>query len=134
MPGSGKAVERNYTDVELAAFQEASLTPEQIAEQLGKTTYDIFLNEVGCWRNIPAKVWDYRIGGYQVIKKWLSYRELELLDRSLSVNEVREVRDMARRITVILLLGSELDANYLAVKQAVYIWPTEQSQEPVVAT
>jgi hypothetical protein len=27
------------------------------------------------WRNIPTKVWGYHIGGYQVIKKWLSYRE-----------------------------------------------------------
>jgi len=33
------------------------------------------INEVANWRNIPAKVWSYYIGGYQVIKKWLSYRE-----------------------------------------------------------
>ena len=28
---------------------------------------------------MPANVWEYYIGGYQVIKKWLSYREQELL-------------------------------------------------------
>ena len=33
------------------------------------------LNESAYWRNVPEKVWDYTIGGYQVIKKWLSYRE-----------------------------------------------------------
>ena len=27
------------------------------------------------WRNIPATVWTYNLGGYQVLKKWLSYRE-----------------------------------------------------------
>jgi hypothetical protein len=27
------------------------------------------------WRNVLARVWGYYIGGYQVIKKWLSYRE-----------------------------------------------------------
>ena len=24
---------------------------------------------------VPAAVWEYTIGGYQVLKKWLSYRE-----------------------------------------------------------
>lgn len=52
-----------------------ALSSEQALEQLGETTYDIYLNEVAYWRNIPARVWGYYIGGYQVIKKWLSYRE-----------------------------------------------------------
>jgi hypothetical protein len=34
-------------------------------------THDVYLNESACWQNIPAPVWDYTIGGYQVIKKWL---------------------------------------------------------------
>src|SRR3989442_183184 len=41
--------------------------------------HDVYLNSSAHWRNVPEKVWDYTIGGYQVIKKWLSYRELELL-------------------------------------------------------
>ena len=24
---------------------------------------------------MPAAVWQYKLGGYQVLKKWLSYRE-----------------------------------------------------------
>ena len=32
------------------------------------------INEVAYWRNVPTRVWGYYIGGYQVIKKWLSYR------------------------------------------------------------
>jgi hypothetical protein len=31
------------------------------------------------WLNVPETVWDYTIGGYQVIKKWLSYRESRFL-------------------------------------------------------
>ncbi len=38
---------------------------------LGETTYDVYLNDVAFWRNVPARVWDYRLGGYQVMKKWL---------------------------------------------------------------
>jgi hypothetical protein len=75
---------------------------------------------VAYWRNIPARVWNYTIGGYQVIKKWLSYRKKPLLGRSLKPEEVREVRDMARRIASILLLEPELNGNYEAVKQATY--------------
>ena len=33
-------------------------------------------------------MWDYTIGGYQVVKKWLSYREKPLLGRSLTPDEV----------------------------------------------
>jgi hypothetical protein len=87
---------------------------------LGQSTHDVFLNESACWRNVPEKVWDFTIGGYQVIKKWLSYREKELLGRSLNVEEARYVTEMARRIAAILLLGPALDANYRAVKQATY--------------
>ena len=62
----------------------------------------------------------YTLGGYQVIKKWLSYREQGLLGRSLSVDEARYVTEMARGIAEILLLGPALDANYQAVKHAIY--------------
>jgi len=78
------------------------------------------------WKNVPRKVWDYHIGGYQVIKKWLSYREHELLGRVLTVEEVREVMNIARRIAAILLLEPALDANYQAVKNLTYAWPTRQ--------
>ncbi len=36
---------------------------------------DIVLNDAVCWRNVLEAVWDYTFGGYQVVKKWLSYRE-----------------------------------------------------------
>ena len=85
---------------------------------LGATTRDVYLNGVAYWANIPAKVWAYTIGGYQVMKKWLSYRERALLGRALTAEEVREVTHMARRIAAILLLAPALDANYRAVMGA----------------
>ncbi len=63
------------------------LTLEEALKHLGQTTFDIYLNEVAYWRNIPDKVWNYYIGGYQVIKKWLSYREQPLLGRPLTIEE-----------------------------------------------
>ena len=76
----------------------------------------MYLNGGAYWANIPAKVWEYTIGGYQVMKKWLSYRERALLGRSLTVDEVREVTHMARRIAAILLIAPALNSVYEASK------------------
>src|SRR5205807_2254913 len=100
------------------------LSTEEACGHLGESTCDVYLNDVAYWKNIPARVWEYTIGGYQVIKKWLSYRELELLGRPLTPDEAREVMNMARRIAAIVLLEPALDANYQAVKEATYAWPT----------
>lgn len=115
MPGRGRLTERQYTPEEKNAIGEA-------IHQLGKDTCDIYLNDIAYWENIPARVWDYTIGGYQVIKKWLSYREKPLLGRPLKVEEVREVTNIARRITAILMLEPDLDTNYEKVKQSTYTW------------
>ena len=71
---------------------------------LGETTFDIHLNGNAFWRNVPAAVWTYRLGGYQVLKKWLSYRERAILKRPLSDKEVQYFTDTARRIAAIVQL------------------------------
>ncbi len=127
MPGQGKTIERAYNSGELSALEQGAtiigLTFDQALKQLGKNTCDIYLNAVAFWQNVPANVWDYTIGGYQVIKKWLSYRERDILGRGLTPDEVREVTNMVRRIAAILLLGPGLDENYRKVKQSCYAWP-----------
>ncbi len=131
MPGRGKAVERDYLPNEiLSSPSQAESQTDKVPlfkGDLGGSTRDIYLNDIAYWKNIPDRVWSYTIGGYQVIKKWLSYRELELLKRPLKQEEVIEVTQMARRIAAILLLEPELDANYQAVKQSTYAWPTPES-------
>jgi hypothetical protein len=69
---------------------------------------------------VPESVWEYSIGSYQVIKKWLSYREEPLLGRPLTKDEAREVTAMVRRLTAILLMTDELDANYIAIRDSAY--------------
>jgi hypothetical protein len=98
------------------------LTLEETLAHLGATTRDIYLNDVAYWRNVPAGVWSYTIGGYQVMKKWLSYRERSLLGRDLSKDEAREVMNMGCRVAAILLLEPALDANYRAVTVATWAW------------
>jgi hypothetical protein len=125
--GQGKTITRLWTSGEPAAIGQGAealgLSLEEALAQLGETAVDVYLNDVAYWRCVPSGVWSYTIGGYQVMKKWLSYREKALLGRDLKVEEVREVTRMARRIAAILLLQPELDANYLAVKEDTYPWP-----------
>lgn len=85
---------------------------------LGARTNDVYLNEDAYWRNVPETVWAFTIGGYQVLKKFLSYREQPLLGRALTTVEVRYVRDVARRLAALRLLAPELDANYRACAAA----------------
>ena len=48
--------------------------------------------------------WNYKLGGYQVLKKWLSYRESRVLKRNLLPDEVAHFSHTARRIAAILML------------------------------
>jgi len=79
---------------------------------------DVWLNADVCWQNVPNAAWEYVIGGYQVLKKWLSYREYDLLSRAMTEDEVREFRDNARRLTALAALHSALDDNYRRVAAA----------------
>ncbi|HEX9990525.1 MAG TPA: type ISP restriction/modification enzyme [Chloroflexia bacterium] len=126
MPGKGRMSQRAYTAAEQAAIEEGAqklgLSAEEAFARLGENTRDVYLNKKAYWKNVPGNVWEYTIGGYQVMKKWLSYREKELLGRALSAEEAMEVTGMARRIAAILLLEPKLDENYRLTKESAYSW------------
>jgi hypothetical protein len=121
MPGKGILQERQYDEAEAKAIDaEATargMSAKEARRLLGEKTCDVYLNGTAYWRNIPLNVWEYYIGGYQVIKKWLSYRENGILGRALKPEEAREVMNMARRIAAIILLQPKLDENYRAIKE-----------------
>ena len=100
MPGTGRAVQRHFTPTERATHAPA-------LQPLGESTFDVHLNDRAFWWNVPSAVWNYRLGGYQVLKKWLSYRERSVLKRPLHPEEVQHFTDTARRIAAILLLTSD---------------------------
>jgi len=151
MPAKGKVMRREYSAEEkrgtaVATLRSSDAIPlrstssavnnninnihgrDAHATLLGDTTCDIYLNGIAYWRNIPEKVWNYTIGGYQVMKKWLSYREQALLGRALTTEEVREVTNMARRIAAIILLESQLNENYRQVKENNYPWQDSKDE------
>ena len=87
-----------------SARPHLGLTVGAMQALLGESTFDIWLNGEAYWNNVPARVWRWKLGGYQVIKKWLSYREEAVLGRALHEDEVSYFSELARRIAAILLL------------------------------
>ena len=94
-PGKGRAIERAYTSEERVALGKT-------LPLLGETTYDIYLNDRAFWCNVPPAIWNYQLGGYPVLKKWLSYRERAVLKREIKPDEVVYFADVARRIGAII--------------------------------
>lgn len=115
MPGRGKIATRAATGDELDLHLRGNAASTQ--------TLDIYLNTYAYWKNVPKPVWEFTIGGYQVLKKWLSYREYELLGRALTLDEIKEVAAMARRLAALVLLQPVLDDNYRAVTVDTCAWP-----------
>jgi hypothetical protein len=138
MPGRGNAPERLWTDAEreklsalvdglrLGAPGPSHLGTGETSLQtalnlLGESCVDVYLNGDAHWSAVPINVWNYTLGGYQVLKKWLSYREFTsdpaspLLHRALHPDEAAYFAQVVRRISAILLMGPALDASYRAI-------------------
>lgn len=101
MPGPGHTVERP--------------APADLPAGLGPAVVDVYLNEGTRWGGVPRAVWAYTLGGYPVLKKWLSYRQEDVLGRALTVEEVEYFQAVARRIAALITMADALDASYTAV-------------------
>jgi Type ISP C-terminal specificity domain/N-6 DNA Methylase len=105
MPGRGIEKRREFTADEKNAIAEGAkelgLGAEEVTALWGSHTLDIYLNNETFWSNVPEAVWEYAIGGYQVLKKWLSYRERQVLGRDISKDEAREFTHIVRRIAAL---------------------------------
>ena len=126
MPGAGKIFNRDYSEKEkteiIESVKSEELLDKEVFDRLGLKTCDVYLNDVAYWKNVPLNVWNYTMGGYQVLKKWLSYREREVLGRGITAEEARDFSSIARRITALILLESSLDRNYEESKKDPYNW------------
>jgi hypothetical protein len=123
---SGTLFIQTYTLPGAGKYEERKQENEELRKVFGDETLNIYLNGAAYWENVPKCVWEYYIGGYQVIKKWLSYREKVMLGRSLKVEEAEYVTEMARRLVALVLLQKELNVNYDAVKEETWSWPQQR--------
>jgi len=113
--GCGSAGQRGVTMPGKGRVENRAASAAEGASGFGAATHDVFLNAQACWRHVPPAVWNYTLGGYQVLKKWLSCREQTLLGRPLALDEVKAFTANARHIAALLALRDRLDVNYEAV-------------------
>ncbi len=85
-------------------LNQGAVMPSQGKIERRGDAVDVYLNDWAYWKDVPIEVWEYRLGGYQVLKKWLSYREPKVLGRSLNVEAVKWWSEVARRISGMLVL------------------------------
>ncbi|MEG3617946.1 type ISP restriction/modification enzyme [Magnetovibrio sp. PR-2] len=124
MPGRGDVRPSSWLDGVADKLEQDH--GEGVYDLLGHDCVNIHLNDTAYWANVPTKVWEYRIGGYQVLKKWLSYRELDILGRPITTAEARYFTDVVQRLTRLCLMEPELDENYKQCRDNAYAWPKSE--------
>jgi hypothetical protein len=79
----------------------------------GERTGDLFVNDFAFFANVPEQVWDYQLGGYPVLKKWLGYRQADRRDgKPLTDDERKWIRQVIQRVAALLALGPSLNELY----------------------
>jgi hypothetical protein len=111
--GKGRWKARPFTAEELPATD--------YGEAWGERTGDLFLNDDAYFGNVPELVWNYQLGGYPVLKKWLGYRQADRRDGSPLTNDERQwFRQIVQRIAALLALGPSLDGLYQEAAAAAF--------------
>lgn len=122
MPGKGRLAQRAWEELPNFKLLLQNVPGMHSALERFGPPVDVFLNDHVYWGNVPTAVWEFRIGGYQVVKKWLSYREGGVLGRPLTKAEARYVSSMIRRLASIVLLNEQLDENYRGCRDSSLAW------------
>lgn len=76
----------------------------------------VYINEDGQYfEGIPEEVWEYQVGGYQVLDKWLYDRR----ERKLSNEEIQHYCKVATALAHTIELQKEIDELYAGVEEDV---------------
>ena len=70
----------------------------------------IYINKTQCFKPVPQAVWNFHIGGYQVISKYLKSRK----GRKLSLDEINHVAAIAGSLAFTIEQMGKIDAAYVA--------------------
>ncbi|WP_228766228.1 type ISP restriction/modification enzyme [Pelagerythrobacter aerophilus] len=88
---------------------------------LGERTGDLYLNDDCYFANVPAAVWQYQLGGYPVLKKWLGYRQADRRkDSPLTLAEAKWLRSVIQRIAALVAIGADLDSLYAKASEIAF--------------
>ena len=68
----------------------------------------VFINSEQYFEGIPKEVWEYRIGSYQILKKWLKDRK----ERALSTDNIEHYLKVISTIKRTIDLQQQIDQLY----------------------
>jgi predicted helicase len=68
----------------------------------------VYVNETQHFEPVPLELWEYQIGGYQVLEKWLKDRR----ERRLSLDEIKTYCRVVTAIQCTIAVQEEIDALY----------------------
>jgi hypothetical protein len=95
------------------AFGVDEQLPAEFGDAWGRRTGDLFVNDHTYFENVPEEVWNYQLGGYPVLKKWLGYRQADRRDgKPLTDDERKWFRQVIQRVAALLALGPSLNVLY----------------------
>lgn len=82
--------------------------------QYQEKTGRLYVNDQQYFEGIPKEVWEYHIGGYQVLDKWLKDRK----GRRLSLHEVEHYLKVITALKRTIRLQQEIDVLYREVQRS----------------
>lgn len=113
---SDLTVDFSYYGAGAGRWEERAIDDGEVQrEQWGETTGNLYLSKSVFLKHVPRAIWQYELGGYPVIKKWLGYRQATKRNGTpLSLGELDELREIALRIATLLTIRPLLDKAYEA--------------------
>ncbi len=78
----------------------------------------VYINKTQYFEGIEPAVWEYQVGGYQVLSKWLKDRR----KRELSLSDIKHYCRIATAISLTITIKAEIDTLYPAVEFNIIIF------------
>jgi len=88
------------------------------SDKVEKPKYEdekVWINKEQYFNNVPEKVWQYQVGGYQVCEKWLKDRK----ERTLTLEEIQTYCKIVTALSKTIELQNEIDKYYESVEKMV---------------
>lgn len=77
-------------------------------------TNRVYINKTQYFEGIDKKMWEYQIGGYQVLSKWLKDRK----GRKLIIEDIKHYCRVATALRLTLETQEEIDKLYPEIEQS----------------
>ncbi|MEW6408632.1 MAG: type ISP restriction/modification enzyme [Nitrospirota bacterium] len=93
--------------------------PKQGTDKIEKVEYDrakkkVYINKDQYFEGISEEIWEYHIGSYQVLPKWLKERK----ERKLTINDIEHFLKIVEAIRHTLKIQEEIDKVYLLIEKS----------------